>query len=63
MVKSSLAFEEQGQSHRRELQHCCHPERSEGSLAGPSADPKLALRACPDRSEGMTDGGREAPKA
>jgi len=22
----------------------CHPERSEGSLAGPSGDPKLALR-------------------
>src|SRR2546421_218165 len=25
---------QQGSPHRRELQHCCHPERSEGSLSG-----------------------------
>jgi len=30
----------------------CHPERSEGSLAGQRSF--AALRACPERSEGMT---------
>lgn len=37
----------------------CHPERSEGSLESHTPkrrDPSLALRACPEHSEGMTSG-------
>src|SRR2546421_11353768 len=36
------------------LQGICHPERSEGSRASVSPDPQAALRACPERSEGVT---------
>jgi hypothetical protein len=32
----------------------CHPERSEGSFAGQSADPSLRSEPALERSEGMT---------
>jgi hypothetical protein len=57
-AKKDLCSSAEGNASGAASPAICHPERSEGSALGPSQRSFVALRACPERSEGMTDGGQ-----